>query len=78
MIATKQAKQAQNPYVSTLENYVSGVLSWKIPACKWVKLACERHKRDIESSKSKALPYVFDPAKADLACRFMEMLPHYD
>ena len=52
------------------------MISGKIPACKWVKLACERHNRDIASSISKGFPYVFDPAKAERACKFLELLPH--
>lgn len=64
------------PHVSAADRYVSDVLSWKIPACKWVKLACERHRRDLEAAKTKAFPYVFDPVKANKACAFLEMLPH--
>jgi phage terminase large subunit-like protein len=75
-MATKPKKSGDFPHVFAAESYVSGVLSWKIPACKWVKLACERHRRDMESSKTKRFPYVFDPAKANKACQFIEMLPH--
>jgi phage terminase large subunit-like protein len=30
----------------------------------------------MEAAKTKAFPYVFDPEKANRACKFMEMLPH--
>jgi phage terminase large subunit-like protein len=50
------------------ESYVSDVLLGKIPACKWVKLACDRHKRDLASSISKAFPYEFDAELANKAC----------
>lgn len=73
------AKAKQNQeflHVKAAESYVKKVLSGKVPACKWVRLACERHVRDIASSISKAWPYVFDPAKANRACKFMELLPH--
>ncbi len=63
-------------HVAAAEKYVADVLSGAIPACKWVKLACERHIRDLESSKSEAFPYVFDPEKGDRPCRFFEKLPH--
>jgi len=63
-------------YISILNDYVKGVISGKIPACRWVKLACERHKRDLASSISKEFPYRFDEEKASKACRFIELLPH--
>lgn len=53
-----------------------GVISGKIPACKWVKLACQRHIRDLKASKTAAFPYRFDLEKADRICRFAEKLPH--
>jgi phage terminase large subunit-like protein len=64
------------PHVSAAESYVSQVVSGEILSCKWLRLACERHLRDIESSKTDAFPYVFDPEKANRACAFMELLPH--
>jgi phage terminase large subunit-like protein len=67
---------AQRDYISILNDYVKGVISGKITACKWVKLACERHKRDIASSISKSFQYRFDEEKASKACRFIELLPH--
>lgn len=66
----------ENPHVADLESYVQGVISGKIPACKWVILACKRHVRDIASSATADFPYVFDPAKAERVCRFAEMMPH--
>lgn len=63
-------------HVEAAEGYVERVLAGRIPACKWVRLACERHKRDQASSIRKDFPYVFDPEKADRACRFLELLPH--
>lgn len=33
---------------SEASKYASAVLSGDIPACKWIKLACERHFRDLE------------------------------
>jgi phage terminase large subunit-like protein len=63
-------------HVATAERYIADVLSDKIPACKWVKLACERHRRDIASSITKKFPYRFDPELGDRVCRFFEKLPH--
>ena len=33
----------------TAERYVDDVLSGRQVACKWVRLACERHRRDLEN-----------------------------
>jgi phage terminase large subunit-like protein len=69
-------KSKTHQHVATAEKYVDGVLSGAILACKWVKLACERHRRDLESSKSDEFPYHFDPESGDKPCRFFEKLPH--
>ena len=45
-------------------------------ACKWVKLACQRHLNDIAKSNKAEFPYTFDPLKAGRICRFIEQLPH--
>lgn len=71
-----KAEKQSFPHVSAAERYVSEVISGKIPACKWVKLACERHNRDTASSISKGFPYIFDHEKAEKVCRFLEKLPH--
>ncbi|WP_325099599.1 terminase large subunit [Luteolibacter yonseiensis] len=41
-----------------------------------MRLACERHRRDLARSKSKDFPYRFDPQKANRKCKFDELLPH--
>lgn len=64
------------PHVEAAERYVADIINGKVPACKWVRLACERHKRDTASSISKAFPYIFDHEKAEKVCRFLEKLPH--
>lgn len=71
-----KVKSSEFNHVSAAESYVKQVISGKIPACKWVRLACERHTRDVASSITKDFPYVFDPAKANRACDFLELLPH--
>ena len=52
------------------------MLSGDIPAGKWIKLACERHLRDIARSKTKEWPYKFDREKAEQVCRFVERFRH--
>lgn len=63
-------------HVQAAEKYVSDVLDGRIDACRWVKLACERHRRDMASSISKDFPFRFDPEAGDRPCRFFEKLPH--
>ena len=62
--------------VSSAEKYVEGVLDGKIPACKWVRMACQRHKKDVASSISKKFAYRFDAEMAGRACRFVSSMPH--
>lgn len=63
-----------HPHVASLEAYVSGVLAGDVLACKWIRFACERHRKDREAKAS--FPYRFDSAKAERACKFAEMFPH--
>ena len=66
-------------YVKRSNRYISDILSDKIPACKWVKLACERQKKDLERWKGKSGKYWFDGSvdgSAHTICWFIENLPH--
>ena len=59
--------------------YALGVLSGTIPACQWVKLACERQDRDrMRSTTDPAWPYVWSEAHVVEVCRFLEQLPHVE
>ncbi len=63
-------------YVAMAAQYQADVLSGAIPACKWVRLACERNRRDIGRQDTEGFPYRFDPAAASKICAFAELLPH--
>lgn len=65
-----------NPHVVKANKYARDVVAGKVPACKWVRLACARHLDDIEASKLKSFPYKFDAVDAERVCVFLEMLPH--
>jgi len=68
---------AKYPHVVKAEKYARDVVDGKIPACKWVKLACGRHFADKEkSARNRAWKYKFDRAKAERFCAFQECLPH--
>lgn len=64
------------PNVKRAEQYAKDVISGKIIANKWIKLACERHFDDKKASKNKDYPYKFDPAKAEKVAKFIQLLPH--
>lgn len=48
----------------------------KILACKWARLACQRHLEDLESSDAEGYRWRFDEKKANRFCTFFEGLPH--
>ena len=69
-------KTDPSPHVAAAERYVEQVLSGAIPACKWVRLACKRHRDDRKASRRKAFPFEFAPDKAHRVCSFITKLPH--
>ena len=40
------------PNVDIANKWAKQVVSDKIPACKWVKLVCERHLNELKTSKN--------------------------
>lgn len=62
--------------VKDATKYCKDVVAGKIPACKWVILACQRHLDDLIRSKDKTFPYVFDEKRAEKVLRFIQLLPH--
>jgi phage terminase large subunit-like protein len=60
--------------------YSRDVVSGKIPACKWVRLACQRQiddrKRWPSLKPTSKDPYWFDRESANRVCKFIELLPH--
>jgi phage terminase large subunit-like protein len=67
-----------DPHVAKARDYCSKVLSGEIPACKFVRQACERQVKDLAraAADDPAFPYFFDEKAAGRACRFLEQLPH--
>lgn len=66
--------------------YAQDIVDGKIPACKWTRLACERHLRDLEREAAGVWQYMFNPELTDVdgkvyrpaerVCRFAELMPH--
>jgi phage terminase large subunit-like protein len=68
--------KGNQPHVDAARRYAERVVGGKILACKWVKLACQRHLNDLRRQKDRNFAYRFDAAKAEKVCRFIELLPH--
>ena len=66
--------------------YARAVVAGSVPACKWHRLACARHLKDLERIGSDGFPYTFNPQLTDAddivyrpaerICRFAELMPH--
>lgn len=67
--------EARN-YAAIARQYAGDVVKGKIPACKSIRLQCQRFLDDLKAQKSKDFPYKFDEDKAARPCRFIERLPH--
>ncbi|MBN1807195.1 MAG: terminase large subunit [Sedimentisphaerales bacterium] len=57
-----------------VHKYIDDVLSGDIPACKYLKLACQRHLNDLENAGERGL--YFDPEAGQSVIDFIEMLRH--
>lgn len=68
-----KAGTVKYPHVQDGEAYARDVIARKIPAGKWVRLACERHVKDRQR---KDWNYRFVPETAERVCRFVELFPH--
>jgi phage terminase large subunit-like protein len=65
-----------SPHVAKAQTYASDVLSGRIPACLFVKLACKRFLSDLAREDDPLWPYRLDTLKAEKVCRFVELFPH--
>jgi len=57
-----------------IERYVDDVLSGELVACKWVRLACERHVRDLQHGEDRGL--WFDERTAKQVLAFFSLCKH--
>lgn len=63
-------------YCAIARQYQEDVLKGRIPACHWVRRACERQKKDLVKQNAKSYQFRFDEQAASRVCRFIELLPH--
>lgn len=63
-------------FLKGADKYARDVVHGRVPACVWVKLACQRHLDDLKKSKAKAYPYKYDGDAAARVCKFVSLLHH--
>jgi phage terminase large subunit-like protein len=63
-------------YVASARAYEAAVLDGMQPACKWVRRAVERNRRDLARIGTPDFPYVFDDRAAGARCFASEQFPH--
>jgi phage terminase large subunit-like protein len=63
-------------YLALARTYEDDIRAGRIPACKWVVLACERNARDRARERTEAFPYWFDGEAAIAICAAAEQFPH--
>ncbi len=63
-------------FLTMARQYERNVLSGKVSACRWVKLACERNRRDRTKAGTRAFPFVFDETRAVDVCEVVSLFPH--
>ena len=76
----------EQPFGDIATQYARDVVEGRIAACKWVRLAAQRHLNDLARSDAGDWPYVFNPELTDpqgkvyrpseRICRFAELMPH--
>jgi phage terminase large subunit-like protein len=63
--------------MNALDTYAADVVTGRLPAGKYHKLACARHQRDRAREGTPEFPYRFEIDKAERFFRFAEKLKHY-
>lgn len=64
-----------SPHIEKATQYIEGVLSGKIDACRFVRLACQRQRDDLVRLAKHPI-YYWSPDHGARVCRFIERLPH--
>ena len=64
------------PLVEKGRRFAREVVAGRLAACRYVRLACQRHLDDLERSRTAAFGYKFNAAAAEKKLRLIELLPH--
>jgi phage terminase large subunit-like protein len=67
-------------FAALAARYQADVLSGKVIAGKWTRLACERQRRDLDRgwAQDPTWPYLWDRDAVQRVCAFVEQLPHVE
>lgn len=66
----------KSSYSATAEAYARDVVAGRIPAGKYIRLACQRHLDELAWQDDAQFAFRFDPKKGARVCKFIESLPH--
>jgi phage terminase large subunit-like protein len=70
------ATRKSYPFVNVANGYARDVVRGKLPACRYVIQACQRHLDDLAKEKSAKFRFRFDKDKAERAATFVQLMPH--
>jgi phage terminase large subunit-like protein len=68
--------KALYPNVDKAMAWGRSVLRGKVPACRYIHQAVQRHFDDMASSRKRGYRFKFDPAKAEKKLKLIQLLPH--
>ncbi|NMY89817.1 terminase large subunit [Pseudomonas oryzihabitans] len=68
--------KTKTPNVDKALAWARSVLKGKVPACRYVHQAIQRHFDDVSDSRGNGYPFKFDPAKAEKKLKLIQLLPH--
>lgn len=63
-------------YAGEAIRYAERVVAGEIPTCSWTNQAAARFLGELEDSRAGRFPFTFEPSRVELACSFVELLPH--
>ena len=68
--------ESERNYNEIALGYAQDVVSGKITACKWIRLACQRHLDDLDWQDDDNYKFRFDVDAGSVVCQFVELMPH--
>ncbi|ONN70666.1 terminase large subunit [Pseudomonas oryzihabitans] len=68
--------KTKTPNVDKALAWARSVLKGRVPACRYIHQAIQRHFDDVSDSRNKSYPFKFDPAKAEKKLKLIQLLPH--
>lgn len=68
--------KSAHPNVDRAMVWARSVLRGKVPACRYIHQALQRHFDDLAASRKRAFKFKFDAAKAEKKLKLIQLLPH--